>query len=317
MRTSPTTAVTVAIAVVIGLAACDLGRAPSIEDQMHSLGLPLDILMTVDEATQVTVRSKDGVPELLIFVTQTLGSSRPGINPAKRPTVNGGMVGDAISPGPHIEGKLGPAHLYLFGAGQGPITRVEVDEPVARAELVNPDVDGWVIVMPETVGVGTLGWSLIGPDGQPVFESVGIGLPDFGMKVDQQTRAWVRFSRQVPELLVYTTNAFGGADLAVTVADHPTANGGLAGSATSPGYRYLFGAGQGPLRPGQGVRVREPSTGDPSVTEAHAQSFDYPTDAGWVIAVPDTIAIEDIEWSLVGPDGTTLYQGIGLERRQP
>jgi hypothetical protein len=81
---------------------------------MLSLGLPLDILWTMDDETQVTVHLADGVPELLILVPDPFGGSQLGTIPAKRPTVNCGMVGDTGN----------GTGRFLFRAGQGPISRV-------------------------------------------------------------------------------------------------------------------------------------------------------------------------------------------------
>jgi hypothetical protein len=68
-------------------------------------------------------------------------------------------------------------------------------------------------------------------------------MPDWAVSVDDGTRVYVRVREGVPELLVFNLNDLGGADLAVTPADTPTTDGGLVGTGTSPGHRYLFGAG--------------------------------------------------------------------------
>jgi hypothetical protein len=296
---------TAALVVTIVVAACIDRGPPSTEEQMRSMGLPLDILVTIDERSEVTIRSNDGTPELLFFTADVFGGSRLGVVPAERPTTNGGMVGDAGTE-------------YLFGAGQGPIARVETDESEARVELVNPDIDGWLIVVPETVGTAALPWRLIGPDGVALYASVGIGMPDWGLAVDDATQAYVSIRDGVPELLVYTPNAFGGADLAVTAADTPTVNGGRAGTATSPGYRYLFGAGQGTLKP-YGVDAGVIRTADQTpvspmtrstkiVIDAERQTFD----ATWIVVVPDSVPIDNVEWRLTGPDGTVIYRATGL-----
>ena len=299
-----------ALVLTVFLAACIDRGPPSTEDQMRSMGLPLDILVTIDERTEVTIRVNDGRPELLFFTADVFGGSRLGIVPAERPTINGGMVGDAGA-------------QYLFGAGQGPITRVETDEPEARVELVNPDIDGWLIVVPETVGTGALAWRLIGPEGAAVYASVGTGMPDWGMAVDEATRAYVSVRDGVPELLIHTPNDFGGVDLAVTAADTPTVNGGLAGTATSPGHRYLFGAGQGPLRShvidAGVIRAADQEPVSPLtqstriVVDAERQTFD----ATWIIVVPDSVPIGDVQWRLVDPDGTSIYEAQGLMPAAP
>jgi hypothetical protein len=291
-----------ALVLTVFLAACIDRGPPSTEDQMRSLGLPLDNLVTIDERTEVSIRSNDGTPELLVFVADVFGGSRLGVNPASRPTVNGGMVGDATSPGQSIDNQRGPAHQYLFGAGQGPIARVETDEPEARVELVNPDIDGWLIVVPETVGADYVPWRLVGTDGAVVYASAGIGMPDFGVEVDARTKVFERSRDRVPELLIYSPNAYGGADLAVTAADTPTVNGGLAGTVTSPGHRYLFGAGQGPLDSERGI-IAQPSD--------RAELLNA-VDWGWVIIVPDSVPIGDVRWQLIDPDGTPIYAATGL-----
>jgi hypothetical protein len=297
----------------VGMQVDDRTRKPALDRGAHAESwAAARHLVAVDDQTQVTVRSTAGVPELLIFTPYSFGGSYLGIWPAERPTVNGGMVGDANSQGRVTGSSRGLGYRYLFGAGQGPVARVEVDEHEARARLVNPAIDGWVSVVPETIGASVLLWRLIGPDETVIFESVGIGLPEVGMKVDDRTQARVRFLDGIPELLVYTTNAFGGADLAVTAADQPTLNGGLAGTATSPGHRYLFGAGQGRLEPGDGVHMWEPDSGDPAVTDARARAFNYPSDAGWMIVFPDALSVEEIESSLSGEDDAFYYHAIGL-----
>jgi hypothetical protein len=262
------------------------------------------------------VRIKDDVPELLIFVADRFGGDDLGINHAGDRTVNGGMVGTANSPGPPIDGKPGPYYQYVFGAGQGSITAVEVEEPEARVELVNPEVDGWVVVVPNTIGAATMQWKLIGSDGTVVFESVGTGMPSFGMQIDESTRAFVQLRDGEPELQIFTPNAFGGAQLATSRADHPTIGDGFAGTATTGGYRFLFGAGQGELRSDRGIQVREPPTGDPGITEARAELVNG-RGWGWVIVVPDTVAIDDLEWQLVDPEGTVLFEATGLEGQRP
>jgi hypothetical protein len=93
----------------------------------------------------------------------------------------------------------------------------------------------------------------------------------------------------------------------VTPADTPTLNGGLVGTVTSKGYRYLFGAGQGPLR-WDGVRIRGPNA---RADYANARGW------GWVIVAPDSVAIEELEWSLTSPDGTRFWEAAGLEPRKP
>jgi len=293
---------TAALVVTIVVAGCIDRGPPSTEDQMRSMGLAPDILVTIDERTEVTIRSNDGTPELLVFVADVFGGSRLGVNPASRPTVGAGMVGDATSPGPRPDGLPGPAYQYLFGADQGPIAKVETDEPEARIELVNPDIDGWLIVVPETVGADYVPWRLVGTDGAVVYASAGIGMPDFGLEVDARTKVFERSRDGVPELLVYTPNAFGGADLAVTGADTLTVNGGLAGTATSPGYRYLFGAGQGPLQSERGI-IAQPSD--------RAELLNA-VDWGWVIIVPDSVPIDDVRWRLIDPDGIPIYAATGL-----
>ena len=313
----------VVVALAMAAAGCIDRGPPSTEDQMRSMGLPLDSLVTVDDETQVTVRTEDGTPELLIFVADVFGGSDLGINPAKQQTINGGMVGDAISPGPHIDGKVGPAHQYLFGAGQSPLSRVETDEPGAMVELVNRDVNGWLIEVPGALGLGALPWRLVGADETVLYESVGTGMPEWGLAVDDDTQAFVRIRDGVVELLVYTPNAFGGSALAVTPADIPTVNGGLAGTATSPSYRYLFGAGQGPLKPNgvdAGV-IRAPDQTPVSprtqstevVVDAEHQTFD----ATWIIVVPGSVPISDVHWKLVDPDRHVLFEAVGLTPSTP
>ena len=297
--------------------ACIDRGPPSAEDQMRDLGLPFDNLLELDEEVHVTVRLNEGVPELLIFQADSFGGDRLGINPATEQTVNGGMVGDANSRGPRldgIDGKHGLLRRYLFGAGQGPISSVEVDEPEAQVELVNPEVDGWVIIVPETVGVATLPWRLIGDDGTVIFESVGTGMPGsaFGIEVEARSRASIRLRDGVPDLIIFTPNRFGGAEMEVFPADRPTVDGGFAGTAVHGGNRYVFGAGQGQLMHRTGAKVLQPQPSDTGVAEVHAYTFNYADDAGWIIVAPETMSINEIQWRLVDPDGNTIHEATGL-----
>jgi hypothetical protein len=293
----------VALLLIFAASACDQGL-PSTEQQMRSLGLPMDSLVTIDENTQVTERVNEGVPELLMFTPAAFGGSVLTVNPATRPTVNGGMVGKGEYGALQHEDRVLPAVQYLFGAGQGPIGQVQVDEPTARAELVNREINGWLIVVDGTVVLDGLTWRLLDPDGAVLFDSVGLGLPGVGLKVDATTEVSVRVFDGVPQLWVFTSNSYGGADLAKTVADHPTVSGGLAGTASSPGFGFVFGGGQGPLRSADGVIAATP--------DARTQVVNATTDGLWVIVVPEATSVADIEWSLVGPNGQTMYQGVGL-----
>ncbi len=265
---------------------------------MREAGLPLGSLFTVDEDTQITVRLEDGVPQLLIFTPDAFGGSALRVWPAGRPTASGGQVGRASSFG----------WKYLFGAGQGPLGQVVADSPDARTAMVNPAIDGWVIVIPTAIGTDTLPWRLIDPNGVVMFESVGLGLPDAGLQVDEDTWALVEIAEGTAELLVYTTNPYGGADLRVTPADRTTIDGGQIGTAVSPGYRYLFGAGQGPPEHVWDITVDDQA--------AKARVYNRAI-RGWMIAVPDTVAIENLAWQLLDQDKSVVYRGVGLEGVSP
>lgn len=167
-------ALTITLAVLLGAssAACIDRGPPSTEEQLESLGLPLDSLMDVDEATQVTVHVQDGKPVLLIFTPQPFGGSDRKEWVAERPSVNGGLMGDARSSA-DVDGQGVVRYEYLFGAGQGPIDRVEVTDLSARAEVVNPETGAWVIVVPAHVGVEGLEWDLIGLENQMVYSGIG------------------------------------------------------------------------------------------------------------------------------------------------
>ena len=303
--------VAVGIVLTLGVAACDRG-SPSTEQQLRDAGLPLDTLMTVDEHTQAMVRLSDGAPEMMIFTPDRFGGSIVGRLPADHASANGGQTGRAWSLGAFSDTTrtYGPGWDLLFGAGQGPIEQVVVDEQDARAQIVNPGIGGWVIVVPDTVEIESLSWRLVGADGAVVYRAVGPGLPDDNvLKIDDRTSVTLHSRGGKPELQLFTPNTFGGFDMTAWPADRASVAGGTFGLAETPGpdgmsmtgYHYLFGAGQGPLL---GVNVNEP-VGRAAIVN--------PDIDGWVIVVPATIAFSELEWQLIGSDGKQVFAAVGAE----
>ncbi len=273
-----------ATAVVAG---CIDEGGPTTEQQMRELGLPMDSLLAIDDEHDVTVRVTDGVPELVSFEDYRFGGSIMSISPARVPTINGGMMG------------LGP-HL-IFGAGQGPVVGLEADIDGARAAIVNPDVDGWVIALPSDVAAEVTPWRLLEAAGATVYESVGSGLP-IGFAVDDATGAVVAMRDGAPELRLYAPNRFGGISLSTYPAETPTIGNGRVGTATAGGYRYVFGGGQGAIGP---VMLTRP---------AEARSTGRAGDDGtWLVVTPETVALDRIEWWPDDPEGDVALTGVGTE----
>lgn len=299
------------LALAAAVSACVDNGPPSMEQQLRDQGLPLDMVMSVDQETEVMVRLNDGRPELMIFTPHRFGGSEMKPWPADRPTVNGGEVGDARSPRESNDEQRvdGLGWEYLFGAGQGWVGDVVVDEPEARAQVVNPDIGGWVIVVPETVEIKSLRWKLMGADGRTLFQATGAGLPaDNLMVVDDHTSVAVQVRDGEPQLLIFTPNEFGGFNVETRRADLATVGEGKfgVGSSLGPdgksmtGHRYLFGAGQGPI---QGLVVNP---------EART-SIVNPAVDGWVIVVPKGVPFDALEWQLLGPDGTVIFDATGID----
>lgn len=165
---------TLALGLLLGLSpvACTDQGPPSTEEQMGTLGLPLDSLMDVDDDTQVTVNIQDGKPVLLVFTPHRFGGSDRKEWVGERPSVNGGLMGDARS-STELDDQGVVRYEYLFGAGQGQLDMVMVDNPEARAQVVNPETGAWVIVVPDIVGVEGLEWDLVGPENEVIFSGIG------------------------------------------------------------------------------------------------------------------------------------------------
>ena len=133
------------------------------------------------------------------------------------------------------------------------------------------------------------------------------------LTVNDETRATVHLKDGQPELVIFTPYAFGGWEPHPFDADKATVGGGRIGSGSSvgprtgsgigPGFRYIFGASQGPLSE---VRVS---------TEGARSQIVNPDIGGWVIVFPDRYKLADIDWDLIGPDGGVLYSGRGLDPR--
>jgi hypothetical protein len=145
---------------------------------MSDLGLPVASALRVDEDTLVTVRMVSGVPELLIYTPFSFGGDEVHQWPAESGTINDrGAFGRGISLGPFnaTRREYEFFYCYLFGAGQGPIRDIRLSDPAARWKLTNPEIDGWVIVIPNDEDFMELEWVLIGGDGGVIHS--GIGFP--------------------------------------------------------------------------------------------------------------------------------------------
>jgi len=148
-----------------GLAACVDRAAPPLEVQIQSLGAPIESMLTVNEDTKATVHLRDGKPELVIFRPFAFGGWEPHAFPADVPTVNGGAFGNGASTGP----GSAPTYVYVFGAGQGPLSAVRIAAAEATSKIVNPEINGWVIVYPDGTDFRQTGWELVGLDGKVLF----------------------------------------------------------------------------------------------------------------------------------------------------
>lgn len=150
---------------VLFMASCDVGDPPAAE-QMLSLGLPVESAFRVDADTVVTVRMAGEKAELLIYRPHSFGGDEVNVWPAAMTSASGTEIGNGYSQRyDDRRNEGGPGYCYLFGAGTGPIGDIEVSDPEARWQIVNDEIDAWVIVMPEEEEQGGLDWQLIGPDG--------------------------------------------------------------------------------------------------------------------------------------------------------
>lgn len=142
---------------------------------MRSLDLPAESALQVNEETTVTVRMAKGSPELLIYTPFSFGGDDAEAWPAEAVAGSGGRVGNGFSLGIYDDenSARGPGFCYVFGAGQGPISEIAIDDPAARWQIVNDEIDGWVIVMSEDAELGELDWQLIGPGGDVVHSGRG------------------------------------------------------------------------------------------------------------------------------------------------
>jgi hypothetical protein len=131
-------------------------------------------------------------------------------------------------------------------------------------------------------------------DGDVLYETVGGGFPA-GHTIDETSGAYVADVDEVPTLVVYTVNQYGGADASTWTATKPTVDGALMGTATVGGREYLFGGKQRtvvePIAPGAAV------------------------DGGqnWLVALPEGTALDGYEWWLKGQDGLPVLAGVGAD----
>jgi len=132
------------------------------------------------------------------------------------------------------------------------------------------------------------------------------------LNVNAETRVTLHMNAD-PELLIFVPGHFGGWEPHATLGERPTVDGGKMGDSYSlgpwndeqrqydPGYCYLFGANQGP--------IKKISVG---TSEAKWQIVN-PAIGGWVIVVPESVGTEALEWQLIGPDGASVFEHAGSD----
>lgn len=147
---------------------------PSLDEQLDKLGVPRDLVVTVNAQTRATVHLNDGQPELVIFEPYRFGGWEPHAWPPDKATVAGGQVGHGASIGTSTDSGFEHGFQYLFGAGQGPLSRVALTNREARSKVVDPEIGGWVIVFPETLALNDIEWDLIGADGVVLYSGRGL-----------------------------------------------------------------------------------------------------------------------------------------------
>jgi hypothetical protein len=276
-----------AVLLLSSLAGCDpiccVDRGlPSTEEQMRSLGLPMDSLFDLGDSAQATVTTRSGSPQLLVCTPAGFGGSQMGTWPAELPTVSGGVAGWAY--GRHV----------VFGGGQGPIASASADAPGAAGRIVDAAAGTWAVVMPTGSVPWPVAWRLTGTGGATLFESVESGMP-VGWPVDPTTGASVVVRDGRSQLLLFAANAYGGAAESVAATATQTIDGQV-GSATSGAWTYVFGSGQdGTItkilaRPAE-ARVDQPLAGDGT----------------WLVAAPANVPLDRVEWWLQDARGTLLY----------
>lgn len=131
--------------------------------------------MRVNEETLVTVRMQGGVAELLIFTPNRFGGDEFTAWPAEPSTSAGGQIGNGYSLKPEDDTRTDrePGICYVFGAAQGAVDDIVVDDPAARGQVVNPEIGGWVIVMPESEATTELDWQLVASAGDEIYSGRG------------------------------------------------------------------------------------------------------------------------------------------------
>ena len=159
---------------MLALAACDPGM-PTADEQMRSMGLPVESAMQVNEETVATVRMNAGSAELLIFTPDRFGGDELHTWPAEPSTSAGGQIGNGYSLVPEDDTRTDrePGICYVFGAAQGAVDDIVADDPTARGQVVNPEIGGWVIVMPESGATTELEWQLIASAGDVIYSGRG------------------------------------------------------------------------------------------------------------------------------------------------
>ena len=195
---------------------------------------------------------------------------------------------------------LGP-HL-IFGAGQGPVVGLEADIDGARAAIVNPDVDGWVIALPSDVAAEVTPWRLLEAAGATVYESVGSGLP-IGFAVDDATGAVVAMRDGAPELRLYAPNR-----LRRHLLEH------LPGRDADDRQRQGRDGDRGWLPMRVRRRAGRDRAGDARTRPAEARSTGRAGDDGtWLVVTPETVALDRIERWSDDPEGDVALTGVGTE----
>jgi hypothetical protein len=161
---------TVTLAVVLTLAACDEGDA-TLEEHLSELGIAMDSLVTVNEHTLVTVYVHDRTTELLIFRPHSFGGWELTRDAASCPVPGGGVQDAGFSPGAEIDGIQEPAYNYYFGA-RPLLTTIETEGTDAGWDIVDPAIGSWVIYVPEGAAE-RLSWTLVGPGGEQLDAGKG------------------------------------------------------------------------------------------------------------------------------------------------
>jgi len=159
------------------------------------------------------------------------------------------------------------------------------------------------------------------PSAEDQMRRMGVPL-NAVMEVNEETKVTLWLHDGKPEFVIFNPYPFGGWEPHPWLADLPTVGGGeMGGQAYSlgpaheatgglpagfdPGFCYLFGAGQGPIKE---VHVSSP--------DARWQIVN-PSIGGWVIVVSETVGLNDLELQLIGPDDEVVFSSPNGWRASP